>query len=175
MKKIIFAFILISSYSYAQVAIGKNNVTNNSVSLEFADGPKGIILPYVESKAGITTPGTLILDTTDNRVKMKVDGADWFDYSSDSSDVSHNGIVDLSLQTALIESPEAKVSIGDPTDVDGVLVLEDSDKAMILPQIVSPELNVVNPAPGTIVYDPFRKMLCVYNGKHWSYWEAAAN
>lgn len=168
MKK--FILIFISSFSFAQVAVGKTTVTNSSVSLEFAPGAKGIILPYVEDTSNITQPGTFFMDVTDSRIKLRTD-AGLFDYSAENKDAAYNGSVDLAPQNGLTERSQAKTSIGTPTDVDGVLVLEDADKAMILPQIVAPELNVVNPSAGMIIYDPARKMLCMFNGKVWSYWE----
>ena len=36
------------------------------------------------------------------------------------------------------------------SSVDGVLVLESADKALILPRMVSPHLNIVKPMAGTI-------------------------
>lgn len=157
------------------MAVGKTSITNASVSLEFADGPKGIILPYVENKINITTPGTLYLDAQDARIKLKTASGE-FDYSGGIGDISHNGTVDISLQTGLTENVTAKTIIGaNSSTADGVLILEDSKKAMILPRIVAPELNITNPSPGTLIYDPFKKVLCFYNGKEWSYWEGVAN
>lgn len=178
MKKIILVLIASAScLAFGQVAIGKTAVTNSSVSLEFASGPKGIILPYVENTASISEPGTLILDASSGvHVKLKT-STGWFDYSAaNSADIARDGLVDLSAQTGLQEKTEAKVIIGaNSSTADGVLVLESNNKAMILPQMVAPELNVIQPASGTIMYDPSRKVLCVFNGKEWAYWEGAAN
>lgn len=62
MKNIIIAIALvfISISTHAQVAIGgKQAVTNSSVSLEFNNTEnRGLILPYVETKSGITEGGT---------------------------------------------------------------------------------------------------------------------
>ena len=33
------------------------------------------------------------------------------------------------------------------------MVLADTNKAMVLPKVASPHLNIVNPAPGMMVYD----------------------
>lgn len=179
MKKTVFTIAVIcSSLSFAQIAIGKQSITNTSVSLEFADDVKGIILPYVENPSAISEQGTLYVDAATGRVKMKL-ATGLMDFSSeDPLDTNHNGILDLAPQTGanIVENVNAKTIIGATTSVaDGVLVLESSDKAMILPKLISPELNIQNPSAGMMIYDPFRKMLCFYNGKEWSYWEGVAN
>ncbi|WP_426480116.1 hypothetical protein [Chryseobacterium sp. R2ACT005] len=47
----------------------------------------------------------------------------------------------------------------------------DVNKAMILPKIASPHLNIVNPAAGMMVYDTTKKQLAIYNGTVWSFWK----
>ena len=79
-------------------------------------------------------------------------------------------MVDTSLQASLTDQAEAKVSIGTPTSTPGILVLEDNDKAMILP-LVDKYSSVVNPSPGMMVYDLSNDMLCVFNGTVWSFWK----
>ncbi|MCW3160839.1 hypothetical protein [Chryseobacterium oryctis] len=123
------------------------------------------MLPYIEDSSGITENGTVIFDVADKKVKY-LKGGSWFDLSVDGT-----GVVDLSIQSSKTEKSEAKVSIGIPTSVDGILVLEESNKAMILPKVASPHLNIVNPAPGMMVYDTIARQLAVYNGTVWSYWK----
>ena len=53
----------------------------------------------------------------------------------------------------------------------GILVLADTDKAMVLPKVASPHLNIVNPAAGMMVYDTTSKQLAVFNGTVWSFWK----
>lgn len=154
----------------SQIAIGKPTVTNTSVSLEFADTEnRGLIVPYVETATGITVNGTIIYDTADHKVKYLKDNGTWTDLSVDNT-----GTADIMVQTTKVESGTAKVAIGiagasDPTS--GVLVLSDSNKAMILPKVASPHLNIVNPAPGMLAYDTVKKQLAVYNGTVWSFWK----
>jgi len=152
----------------SQVAIGKTNVTNSSVSLEFSDTEnKGIILPYVENKSGITENGSVIYDNSDHKVKYLKDNS-WFDLSVDG-----NGTSDISIQTTKTELATAKTTIGTNTTMDseGILVLSDANKAMILPRVASPHLNIINPAAGMMVYDTTKKQLAVYNGTVWSFWK----
>ena len=168
-KTISIVLLIISSLSLAQVAIGKDQVTNSSVSLEFNNSEnKGLILPYVETKTGITEDGSVIYDTTDHKVKY-LKGGSWFDLSVDTT-----GQADLSIQSTKTEKASARTAIGANGATDttkGILVLTDANKAMILPKVASPHLNIINPAPGMVVYDTSAKQLAVYNGKVWSFWK----
>jgi hypothetical protein len=172
MKNIIIAIALfsVSIFIHAQVAIGKQAVSNTSVSLEFENAEnRGFILPYVETKTGITENGTIIYDVTDHKVKYLKDTNVWEDLSVDAT-----GATNITIQSGKTESTSAKAVIGvaaatDPTP--GVLVLSDTDKAMILPKVASPHFNIINPAPGMIVYDTAKKQLAVYNGTVWSFWK----
>lgn len=171
MKNIITtALVLISLSVQSQIAIGKQAVTNTSVSLEFADTEnRGLILPYVEDKSGITENGTVIYDITDYKVKYLKDTNTWQDLSIDGS-----GTANISIQTGKTESAPAKAAIGLTPETDtaaGVLVLSDTDKAMILPKVASPHLSIITPSPGMIVYDTVKRQLAVFNGTVWSFWK----
>ncbi|MGU3374855.1 hypothetical protein [Chryseobacterium sp. M5A1_1a] len=157
----------------SQVVIGKQNVSNASVSIEFANNEnRGLILPYIENKGGITQEGTIIYDVTDHKVKYLKNGGQWVNLSEDDGTATTVGIADLSIQGASkTENMTAKTTIGIPSSTNGILVLEASDKAMILPKVASPHLNIIAPAPGMMVYDTVKKQLAVYNGKTWSFWK----
>ncbi|MGN7863121.1 hypothetical protein [Chryseobacterium sp. 22458] len=154
----------------SQIAIGKQTVTNASVSLEFADTEnRGLILPYVENLAGITENGTIIYDTTDHKVKYLKDSGTWTDLSVDNT-----GTANIVIQTNKTESTTAKSVIGSAAATDstpGILVLSDANKAMILPKMASPHLNIIDPAPGMMAYDTIKKQLAVYNGTVWTFWK----
>ncbi|WP_228442050.1 hypothetical protein [Chryseobacterium nematophagum] len=127
-----------------------------------------MILPYVEDKSGITENGTIIFDTTDNKVKYLKDN-NWFDLSVDTT-----GTVDLSIQTPKTENTNAKTIIGNDgatNATNGILVLSDVDKAMILPKLASPHLNIINPSPGMMAYDTVAHQLAIFNGTVWSFWK----
>lgn len=179
MKKIIIiSTIFIAHLAFSQIAIGKSaistlsdNVTPNpNISLEFGTGNKGIILPWVTSAAGVTSavPGTIIFDTTDYKIKVKL-AASWKDLS-----INTNGTADTTLQNSLTDQSTAKTVIGTNAATDttpGILVLSDTNRAMVLPKMVSPHLNIKNPAPGIIAYDTSTKQLAVFNGTVWSFWK----
>jgi len=179
MKKIIFsAFFCFSFlYSYAQVAIGKTSITNTSVSLEFSEAEnRGLILPWVNDAQAMTdaVPGTLVYDLKDHKVKKKDKLGNWFDFSVNTSGTTAHPFIPLGdwedLQRGKFSNPAAKTSIGTPGNTPGILVLEDKNKGMILPKVVNPHLNIINPAPGMIVFDPNTNQICVYNGAVWTYW-----
>ena len=182
--------IFLSTCAFAQVAIGKASV-NPSVSLEFydnADNVRGIILPWVDGVSNtapfitnspiteIVVNGTLVYDTSDKKVKVKY-ATGWRDLSKDATGTTVDPITSidgLSLQTPRNELAEAKVQIGGNPDTDttpGILVLADTNKAMVLPKVASPHLNIVNPSPGMMVYDTTSKQLAVFNGTVWSFWK----
>ncbi|MCI3938610.1 hypothetical protein MQX03_15530 [Chryseobacterium aahli] len=181
MKKIFISTVLfISANVFSQVAIGKSMVTNNSVSLEFGTGNKGLVLPWTNAASNsapfitgytgseIIVDGTLIFDSSDKKVKYKKSGS-WVDISVDT-----NGAVDITLQTSKTDLPGAKVAIGTSSATDttpGILVLTDIDKAMILPKVALPHLNIKNPTTGMIAYDTTNRQLAVYNGTNWTFWK----
>ena len=154
----------------SQVAIGKETVSNSTVSLEFGDANKGLLLPWVKSAPDVAgaVDGTIIYDTSDKKVKYRRNNS-WFDLSIDIT-----GKVDTSLQDNLTENPNAKVAIGANGATDttpGILVLTDINKAMILPKVPLPHENIINPPAGMMVYDTTSRMLAVYNGNVWTFWK----
>lgn len=170
------AFLAFFTTISAQVAIGKSAISNASVSLEFGnisnnpDYQKGIILPWITNSTDMNAavPGTIIFDTSDQKVKFLQGGASskWFDLTLGS-----NGVVDTSLQDNLTSNPAAKVALGEnQSGAPGILVLEDTNKAMVLP-LVDNYKSIVNPSPGMMAYDTSNKMLCVFNGTQWTFWK----
>jgi len=184
MKKII-SLLLIGSFSAAnaQIIIGDavgTAAVKTSVLLEFAANQnKGIILPYVRTLPATPTEGTILLDaSTPTTARVKVYNANgtsgtngWLDLSGQNADISPV----LATQPAIAAAPEsatAKVILGaDNSATNGVLVLESTTKAMVLP-IVADVQNIPSPSPGMMVYvnKAGAKRLAVYNGSKWSFW-----
>lgn len=171
MKKLLYLITITTALqANAQVAIGKSAVTNSSVSLEFYDGGnnvQGMVLPWVNGTGSVVSPenGTLVYDYNTRKVWVKYNTG-WKDLSIDAT-----GMADTSLQDALSDLSNAKVSIGKPSAKKGILVLEDNNKAMILPKVAYPHLNIINPAPGMMAYDTKTNQLAVFNGTVWSFWK----
>ena len=179
MKNIVATLsLLFAATLSAQVAIGKTSISSPAVSLEFydnADNTRGIILPWVTSTAAVTgaVNGTLVYNIADRKIYVKY-ASGWKDLSVDATGTTVDPITSvdgLTLQNSLNDLNTAKVSIGTPTSTPGILVLEDTNKAMILPKVASPHLNIVNPSPGMMVYDTTKKQLAVFNGTVWSFWK----
>lgn len=175
MKKLSTILIIVLYQSaQAQIAIGKEAITNSSVSIEFGSENRGVILPFVTDKTTITTNGTIIYDTTDHKVKYLKNG-NWSNLSEDDGTSVTIGTANLSIQgNDKTEQSTAKTTIGTNSSTDttpGILVLSDTDKAMVLPKVVSPHLNIINPASGMVVYDTTKRQLAVYNGTVWTFWK----
>lgn len=159
--------LVVFNLSIAQVAIGKQTVDGNSTVLDFDNAygnTKGIILPATSGlPTGSLVNGTFVFDVNDNKVKV---------YENDV----WKPLSDAGSSSAVVVNNSAElgkgVVIGDSSSTaDGVLVLEASDKAMILPQIATPHLNVKNPYPGMMCYDTTSKSLAVFDGSVWNYWK----
>ncbi len=173
MKKYYVAFTIFCTLCgmQAQVNIGDSTISSPSVSLEFGQGNKGIVLPWVTSKDDVVAAGvvdgTLIFDSSDKKVKLRSNN-NWVDLTIDTS-----GTVDVSLQNSKTENASAKVVIGsngNTVTTPGILVLSDTNKAMILPKVADPHLNIVKPASGMMVYDTTAHRLAVFNGNVWTFW-----
>ncbi|WP_143882976.1 hypothetical protein [Chryseobacterium binzhouense] len=177
-----------------------NTVTNPSIALEFydnADNTKGLVLPWTSTVnnqplaynsttgegyrgiQGTVVDGTIILDLSDKKIKYMRNGS-WSPLTGDlpltAGSTTYNtfNAIDSSLQDNRREGANAKAAIGVNGATDGtagILVLTDNNKAMVLPKVASPHLNIKNPAPGMIAYDITKKQLAVYNGTVWSFWK----
>lgn len=151
------------SLAFGQTAIGKRTADGDGI-LDFASGTtKGIILPAVETLPATPANGTFLYDKNAQMVKAFANGA-WMNLSDegDNSEV---------LPYSGTANGKQTVIGAESTEVDGVLVLEAADKALILPKVASPHLNVPSPYPGMMCYDTDAKALAVYDGMVWSYWK----
>jgi hypothetical protein len=169
-KRLAIGFcLLLSLYTTAQVAISKTAIDGNGI-LDFGLDNKAIILPWVSSLTTTSlTDGTLIFDSSDNKVKVLINTI-WTDLSKNSGTLDARMTANITAQIAKIEG-DGGVIIGPETSTAlGVLVLESDDKALILPKMTSPHLNMIDPEPGTLVYDTSKNLMCVYNGSEWTFW-----
>lgn len=184
MKNIILTLLLASASSFsAQIIIGDAAGTaaiKTSVLIEFAaDQNKGIVLPYVRTMPVSPSAGTILLDAsipTAARVKLynanTSSGTNgWLDLSGQSANVTSV----LTAQPTAADAPEtleSRTIIGDViSPANGVLVLESTTKAMVLPTVADVQ-DVMSPSPGMMVYvnKAGSKRLAVYNGAMWSFW-----
>ena len=176
MKNIILTalFSLVTTTLDAQVSIGKSAISNASVLMEFDNAltnKKGIILSTVDNVTNAlgTTPaannGTFLFDRSDDRVKMYENNT-WVFLSDPGSEtkITPNASAETTATQGAI--------IGAATsNAKGVLVLEASNKALVLPWIRDPHLTVLNPYPGMMCYDTTSRTLAVFDGTVWNYWK----
>lgn len=169
MRQLIYILFFLGSILQAQVSIGKQEVSSPNALLEFGDEATnyfGIILPSVTNTTAISmVNGTFIYDVETQKVRMYEDGS-WIDLSA-------RGNATAIMNNPSDENPGSTgVIIGaDSSTAQGVLVLESSDKALVLPKIANPHTTVENPYPGMICYDTASKSLAVFDGSNWNYWK----
>ncbi|AZB07668.1 hypothetical protein EG344_01815 [Chryseobacterium sp. G0162] len=177
MKKYLFsiAILIVTQNLYAQVIIGGTTgtaVNKTSVLLEFEGQNKGIIMPYTRNLPSSPAEGTLLLDATDpSLARVKYYNGSWMDLSGQDADVS-SAMTSQPTATQVTELNSAGAIIGSNTSAaEGVLVLESSTKAMVLPAVDNTD-NIPDPSPGMIVFinKTGSKRLAVFNGSKWSYW-----
>lgn len=172
MKKYLL-FLFLSVFYPAQIVFNNGNAepisSNPSISVEFGAGNLGLVLPYVTntSVASDAVNGTLLFEVARQKVMVLENGM-WRDLSGVAGNLLPTFFTE---QNSRMEDDAAKVTVGTESTTPGILVLEEPDKAMVLPKVPSPHLNIINPAPGMIAYDPVRKQLAVFNGTVWSFWE----
>ncbi len=148
----------------AQVAIEKASVDGDGL-LDFASNTKkGIILPSVTSTPGVVE-GTLVFDGNDKKIKYY--NGSWVELSEETGTAR----TQTNTVSESVTSGQGVIIGAETSSAPGVLVLESSDKALILPKVASPHLNVVNPSPGMICYDTENQTLSVFNGSVWEFWE----
>lgn len=185
MKSLNVVLILIFNCVNAQVAIGKTTISGNSSILEFAGNTtdnlptnaettnfRGIILPGVTASPVFpaVTPstnnpqnGTFLFDRQMQTIRMYENGI-WVNLSDTGNST---GMVPLSGT----EKGEGVIIGAATSSATGVLVLESSDKALILPHIKNPHTTVKSPYPGMMCYDTFSNSVAFYDGKNWNYWK----
>lgn len=165
MKNTMIAMALLLSASiYSRVAIGKESVDGSGI-LDFPTGTTdGIILPIVETlpTASAEQNGTFLMDKNDLKIKMCENGA-WVELSDAGS------IAGVTFNTSA-EVGNGAIIGAQTSTVEGVLVLESINKALILPRVASPEINVKSPHAGMLVYDTTSKSVAVFDGLKWNYW-----
>lgn len=164
-KTIYTVLIFLTSLTiYSQVGIETTSVHEDAL-LDFPTGQnKGIVLPMVETlpTGAAATNGTFLIDKTDGRVKVRQNGV-WLNLTRTSNLSSYS--VNPSADTS-----DGVIIGASSSSASGVLVLESTNKALMLPKVASPHLNIKSPYPGLICYDTVKNSIAVFNGEGWYYW-----
>lgn len=163
-----FVFLLGIS-SQAQVAIGKETVDGAAI-LDFASGAtSGIILPVVTTlpTGSGATNGTILINAANSseaKAQMRVNDT-WVDISDSPRDISA-----LTLNTTPDIGSGAIIG-AQSSAASGVLVLEATDKALVLPKVANAVTDVKSPVAGSMVYDLSSKSVAIYDGVKWNFWK----
>jgi hypothetical protein len=185
MKQYLLVLLLVGNFMNAQVAIGKNNIVSVSSIIEFGGETatnatndsettnfRGIILPSVTSSPAFTsvTPssanpqnGTFVFDRQIMKVRMFENGK-W-------TDMTDTGTVSGIITSSGTATGEGVIFGSSTSSAEGTLILESSDKAIVLPHIKDPATKVKSPYQGMMCYDTLSNSVAIFDGLNWSYWK----
>lgn len=164
-KRLIITYGIMLSFSincYSQLLIGKNTFTGSTL-LDFAENTtNGLILPHVADITSMTnvTEGTLVFDRATKKVHY-YDGVQWIAINQEEGELT------LTAEEKEIGGDQGVILGSDESTAKGVLILESSDKAMVLPKIYDPAKNVTSPYPGMMCYDTRGGHVYFFNGLKW--------
>lgn len=147
----------------AQVAIGKTSITNSSVLLEFGAESRGIILPSVTT---IPNPvgGTFIMNVSNKSVQVNENNS-WTNLTTSGQGINH------SFANQGTERGNGAIIGATTSTKSGVLVLESTTRAMVLPKTTNPHTTLRNAISGTLIYDSTSSTMAIYDGSNWHYWK----
>ena len=158
---LIMIFLCVGAHGLAQIAIGKSAVTNSSCLLEFGNEARGIRLPLVTDASVMTiSAGSLVFDTATGSFRY-YNGTAW-------SDVVSGGISGGSPSGT--DSGDGVIMGSNTTSATGgVLILEATGKALVLPRVNNVDVRMQTPVRGLMVWDTAKKQVAVYNGAKWCF------
>lgn len=166
MKKVIILTLIVAGVSSlkSQVGMGKSSVDGDAI-LDFPVSRTGIILPVVEvlPTGAAATNGTFLLDKTDLTIKMRQNDL-WVP-------LSDPGSLTGTMPNTSAETGSGVIIGAASSPAQGVLVLESTSKALVLPKVNDPVANMKSPVAGTICYDTVSKTIAVFDGLNWSFWK----
>lgn len=153
---LIFSFFIQTN---AQVAIGKTSVDGSGI-LDFGTSTstiRTIVMNPINLPACNAAARGAIASNAATGQLATCNGTAWTNNGSTSSSVTVSG---TDVGNGVI--------LGNPsTTASGALILEATDKALILPKYAYPDLQVKIPTRGALVYDTTRKAVVYYNGTAW--------
>lgn len=152
MNKLLVVFSLFCTIINAQ------STDDSSVLLEFGKSEEnslGLVLPSISEDEALKIDGNLFYDLDNKDIKAFVNGS-WLNLTDNNQNEN--------FKSDLVET-DNKNNYG------GVLFFASRKKAISLPKIFEPHINVYNPYPGLICYDTKSNMLAVFDGELWHYWK----
>ncbi|NML59385.1 hypothetical protein [Chryseobacterium cheonjiense] len=158
---IILATLALAGWFHAQVAIGKTTLTNSSVALEFGTDVRGIRLPVVTDVSAMTgTNGSMVFDAATGSFRFYANNV-W----STATAGGQTGGAPTGADTG------NGVIIGaNSSSATGALIIESSDKALVLPRAVLIDQRTITGVKGLAMWDSAMKAVVVYDGAKWNYY-----
>ncbi|WP_228464914.1 hypothetical protein [Chryseobacterium antibioticum] len=144
--------------------MGKASVDGGAI-LDFPLSKTGIILPMLDTLPTGTaaTNGTFIYDSSDKIVKVRQNDV-WVS-------LSDAGSLTGTMPNTSAETGGGVIIGAASSAAQGVLVLESSSLALVLPKVNDPVFNMKSPVAGTLCYDTVSKTMAVFDGLKWSFWK----
>lgn len=171
MKNIFLLLMLgLALTTFAQIGIETIEVHASAV-LDFPTGQnKGIILPMVETLPSTNlVNGTFVFDKADGIVKIRQNNA-WVNLTKGGFNLTGSAY-DLNSTAEIGNGVIIGSSNPSSVTTNGVLVLESTNKGLMLPKVADPHLNVKSPYPGFMCYDTAKKAVAFFDGTGWYYWK----
>lgn len=170
-KLAIVIFLVFVETIQAQISFGKDHLVNQSALVEFGTGNKGIILPSVSAAPG-SVGGTFVFNTSRKAVEVyeginNNNTGGWTSLTDENQGILHS----FSNAGPDVAGTKGVIIGAGSTTKPGILVLESTTKAMVLPLVANPHTSIKGAVAGTMVYDTASDMLAVYDGQNWSYWK----
>lgn len=156
--KILFGVVLFLCTTMtiqAQVLIDRVTATNTSVALEFGSQTRGILLEPSTLPAS-PSAGTLVFDDTTGSLRL-FNGTSW---NTPINGGTINTVIDYTTTGEVIINAAF-------SSANGAFIIENSDRAMVLPKLSNGVLSIKNPVAGLFYYDTVLKTMMVYNGNTW--------
>ncbi|WP_147439140.1 hypothetical protein [Faecalibacter macacae] len=183
MKKYIYLLSLfcLANFTSAQMKIGENNkITNSSVLLEFDNlngaNKKGIVLPVYympPSRRSLENikNGTFVVDYASNQIKV-YENDKWVFLTPTDRNILRKPIRNddsNNIGKGVLITDDKNVS--ENYESQGGLELVSETKALVLPHIKNPHLNVTRPIMGFMCYDTVTESIAMFDGTYWHYWK----
>ena len=169
MNKILFTSLLstlLFTNVNAQMIIAEDNnyptgMITESTLLQFEEGrSRGIILPANDKAPQNPANGTFVFDMSDIKIKM---------YENDQwINLTDRGQYPISYNEN--DAGEGVIIGAETSKTEGVLILESTNRALVLPRVNDISKDVFSPYPGMMCYDMASKTVAIFDGTQWSYW-----
>lgn len=162
---IIIVFFMSNFLLKGQIGIDKSNNLGASSILEFGTQARGIRLQPVENVNSMSNAvaGTIVFDRSSGSLLYK-DSTGW-------SSPKSGGITGGNSAAFNDNTTQGVIMGATSSSTSGVLILgKDSGetKALVLPNVGSPEFKMLNPPLGLILYDSDANVIKVWNGNVWT-------